>query len=657
LHVFLSQTDEGLAIFFHEHREPLHPQHTLSQNDQMYRDLLESFADDVTIVTPEGLVLDINQRPLADAHLRREVVVGKPLTDLPAWSSDPAVQEQLRAAIARASRGETVRFEARIHPRTDLDLDVSMTITSHRDASQQVEYLICAGRDITERKHAEDELRTLVDAIPHFIWIFRPDGSAEYHNQQLCDYTNVTPEQLQGSGWPQCLHPDDRRRVFDAWQTAVCTKTPYEVELRIQHGSTGDYRWFLARAMPVRDEANQIVRWFGTCTDIHDKKQAEEELRVLIDAIPQFVGMMSPDGSFDYANQRWCDYTGMTSEQTQGDGWLQASHPDDSQHILTAWRHACASGELFEIEHRFKDGQTGSYRWFLARAMPMRDDTGQIVRWFGTCTDIHDKKQAEERIKTSEQNWRVLAETVPHLVWTTRPDNRIDYVNQRYCDLTQANFEQLRDYGWRQMVHPEDLERMLAIRQHSLETGELYENEYRLRDGRAGGYRWFLVRALPVRDETGQIIKWFGTGTDIEEKKQAEQKIKESEQNLHVLAETVPQLVWTTRPDGLHEYANQRWCDYTGLTNEHMQSNRWAPLQCIHPADREGTRTLWQHALDTGAMYEHEERFRNSQTGAYRWFLARAMPVRDETGQIVKWFGTATDIDEQKRTEVALRQS
>ncbi len=143
-------------------------------------------------MTPDGLVLDINQRPLADAHLRREEVVGKPFTDLPAWSHDPAVQQQLRAAIARASRGETVRFEARIHPRTEMYLDILMTITSHRDASQQVEYLICAGRDITEHKHAEDELQVLLDAIPQLVWTRRPDGFVDYTNQRWRDYSPNT---------------------------------------------------------------------------------------------------------------------------------------------------------------------------------------------------------------------------------------------------------------------------------------------------------------------------------------------------------------------------------------------------------------------------------------------------------------------------------
>jgi PAS domain S-box-containing protein len=206
-------------------------------------------------------------------------------------------------------------------------------------------------------------------------------------------------------------------------------------------------------------------------------------------------------------------------------------------------------------------------------------------------------------------------------------------------------------------LHPEEAEGVLAFRHQTLATGEPYESECRLRNGQTGEYRWFLNRGTPVRDETGQIVKWFGTNTDIEEQKRAEQKLKESEENWHVLAETLPQLVMVARLDGRHEYANQRWCDYTGLTVEQTQSDPSAYLQFIHPDDREGTLAHQQHAQDTGAMYEHEERLRNSQTGEYRWFLTRGVPVRDETGQIIKWFGTCTDIDEQKRTEEALRQS
>ncbi|EFH80851.1 PAS domain-containing sensor histidine kinase [Ktedonobacter racemifer] len=537
LHVQLSSTVGGLLLQFHEMGAPAPRQETVPQSEHLYLNGLDGLYSGIVVLTPEGIVLGINEVPLADAQIRREEVIGQPLAQTRWWSCSPPSQEQLRAAIARASMGETVCFETVVHPREGMDRHLEVTITPHMDVEHHIEYLVLAGIDITARKRAEAEIHALIDAIPQLVWTGQPDGYRDSYNQRWRDYTGLSTEEAQGEGWVQCLHPEDRQRVLSMWQRAVQTGGVYETELRLRQGTTGAYRWFLARAMPVRDEG------------------------------------------------------------------------------------------------------------------------GQIIKWFGTSTDIEKQKRAEQQLKESEENLRVLAETVPQLVWTTRPDGRFDYCNQRYCEYTHAAFEHLQGYGWRQFMHPEDAERVVVLRQQTLQTGEPYEIEYRLRNSQTGTYRWFLARAMPVRDDTGQIIKWFGTCTDIDEQKQAEQKIKESEENWRVLAETVPQLVWTTRSDGQHEYVNQRWCDYTGVTVEHMQSDRWAPLPFIHPDDREGTRTLWQHALETGAMYEHEERLRNSQTGEYRWFLTRGAPVRDDTGQIVKWFGTVTDIDEQKRMEEALRQS
>ncbi|GHO62738.1 hypothetical protein KSC_016300 [Ktedonobacter sp. SOSP1-52] len=526
----LTPTVGGLTLQFHQMRAPAPRQGTFPQGERLCIDDLDGLHTRIGILTPEGIVLDINAVPLDDAQVPREEVIGKSLAETPWWSFAPASQERLRAAIARASRGETVRFEALVRPREGMLLSFESVITPHMDANHYVEYLVIAGIDITARKRAERDIHALIDAIPQLVWTGRPDGYVDSYNQRWRDYTGLSTEEAQGEGWMQCTHPEDRQRILQTWQRAVQTSEPYETEQRLRHGTTGEYRWFLIQATPYTDAQGTILKYVGTCTDIHDKKRAEAELRALIDAIPQFVWIMRPDGSAEYANPRWCDYTGMTSQQYQGDGWLQAIHPDDQQRVLAGWQRAVQAGRPYEAEQRLRNGTTGDYRWFLARGAPFKDAQGTILKYFGTTTDIDEQKQAEQKIKTSEENWRVLAETVP-------------------------------------------------------------------------------------------------------------------------------QMVWTTRPNGQHEYINQRWCDYMGVTVEHMQSDRWAPLSFIHPEDREGTRALWQQALDTGGMYEHEERFRNSQTGAYRWFLARAMPVRNDTGQIVKWFGTITDIDDQKRTEEALRQS
>jgi len=444
-------------------------------------------------------------------------------------------------------------------------------ITPHVNADHHIEYLVMAGIDIGARKRADGAIHALIDAIPQLVWTGQPDGYVDYTNRRWRDYTGMTTEQAQGDGWLQSIHPDDRPRIQARWQNAVQTGRPYEVEQRLRHGTTGAYRWFLVKAVPFTDAQGTILKYIGTCTDIHDKKQAEDELRVLIDAIPQFVWMIRPDGSSDYCNRRWCDYTTMTSQQSQGDGWLQAIHPDDYQHTLTVWHHACASGEPFEIEYRFKDGKTGDYRWFLGRATPVRDEAGQIVKWLGTCTDIEEEKRAEQQLKTNEENWRVLAETVPQLVWTTGPDNRLDYCNQRYCEYTHATFEQLQGYGWRQFLHPEEAEGVLAFRHQTLQTGEPYESECRLRNGQTGEYRWFLARGMPVRDETGQIVKWFGTNTDIEDQKRIEEALRQSQARINFLMNSSLIGIFVSEEDQIVE-ANETYLRMTGYTREDLRA-------------------------------------------------------------------------------------
>src|SRR5258708_1594238 len=282
-----------------------------------------------------------------------------------------------------------------------------MTITAHRDASQQVEYLICASRDVSECKQAEDELRHLVDAIPHFVWIAGPDGYVTYHNQRLIGYLAMTLEQVEGDRWMASVHPDDQQRVWEVWQTSIQTGVPYEVEHRLQDGTSGAYRWFLVRGVPQRNAQGEILHWVGTCTDIEDQKQAEQKLkaseqnwRVLAETVPQLVWTKRPDDLHEYVNQRWCDYLGFTLEQLQSDRWayLQFVHPDDREGIRALSQHAQDTGAMYESEERLRNSQTGEYRWFLTRAMPVRDDTGQITKWFGTCTDTDEQKRTEQAL-------------------------------------------------------------------------------------------------------------------------------------------------------------------------------------------------------------------------------------------------------------------
>ena len=251
----------------------------------------------------------------------------------------------------------------------------------------------------------DDMFREFADALPQIVWMADPSGKVEFFNQHWYDYTGLDVAQSLGAkGWDEVFHPDDTVVLWQRWPQAVETGELYEIEYRIR-GRNGEYRWFLGRGLPVHDAEGNITKWFGTCTDIHDKKmlesqlrQQEAELRLLADALPQMVWMATPDGHHDYYNRRWYEYTGFGAGESIGQRWGVVVHPADEVRCWERWQHALKSGEPYEIEYRLRR-QDGEYRWFLGRGVPMCDTNGQIHKWFGTCTDIHDKILAEHQLK------------------------------------------------------------------------------------------------------------------------------------------------------------------------------------------------------------------------------------------------------------------
>jgi PAS domain S-box-containing protein len=322
LHVQLAPIVGRLTLQFHEMSETARRQEMFPQSECLSLDDLDGLHTRIGILTPEGIVLEVNEVPLDDAHIQREEVIGKPLAKTPWWSFAPASQEQLRAAIARANMGETVRFEALLRPREEMVLSFESAITSHMDADHHIEYLVIAGIDITVRKRAEADIHALIDAIPQLVWTGRPDGYIDYYNQRWRDYTGLTTELAQGNGWMQCTHPDDRQRVLAVWQRAVQTGRLYETEQRLRQSTTGAYRWFLMQAVPFKDSQGTILKYVGTCTDIDEQKRAEEALRqsqerirALIDS--NMIGIVSVEGEEEVlveANEAFLHLTGYTQE-------------------------------------------------------------------------------------------------------------------------------------------------------------------------------------------------------------------------------------------------------------------------------------------------------------------------------------------------------
>jgi PAS domain S-box-containing protein len=263
-------------------------------------------------------------------------------------------------------------------------------------------------KEIAERERAEealrrseDRLRLVIDTIPQQIWSGPPDGSLDFCNAQWRSYMGFTQEELQGEGWQRMLHPDDRERVLTAWRKSVARGTPYEQEER-HRGADGEYRCFLARGVPLRDSGGRIVRWYGTNTDIEDRKEAEDRLRLVVDTTPAMLHSGRPDGYLDFFNKRWLEYVGLSLDNMCGWRWTRVIHPDDVEEVVGKWRSSLATGEPFEEEVRVRRAD-GEYRWMLHRKVPARDEQGKIIRWYGSSVDIEERKRAVEALQEAQE--------------------------------------------------------------------------------------------------------------------------------------------------------------------------------------------------------------------------------------------------------------
>jgi PAS domain S-box-containing protein len=383
-----------------------------------------------------------------------------------------------------------------------------------------------------------------------------------------------------------------------------------------------------------------------------------DQLRLVIDTIPTLVWSCRSDGAFDYVSRRWSEYTGISAQDALGSGWMAAYHPDDIAKHQKKRVASLVSGEALinEVRLRRADGQ---YRWHLIHGLPLRDASGNIVKWYGAAADIEDRKRIEQALRRSERELRDLIETMPAMAVAALADGSPTFVNRRWTEYTGLSAEDTEGSGWKTAIHPEDFERWLNLWRSCLAKGHPFEDEARFRRASDGEYRWFWTRGVPLRDEQGNIAGWYGLGMDIQDRKTAEQERerlrqleKQAERELQVTIDTIPAIVGRYRRDGSPEFLNQTWRTYTGLSQDSFHGQRWAVA--IHPDDRSKVEAAWRAHLPTGQPFEMEQRVRRAD-GEYRWFFIRRVPLRDENGEVIRWYAAAHDIEHQKRAEHALQ--
>ncbi len=453
------------------------------------------------------------------------------------------------------------------------------------------------------------------------------------------------------------VHPEDRNLVLELVERASTSGGAIDCEYRLLFPDDRvKYVRVLARPFGA---ASDDLEFAGAVIDITEAKRAEEtlrksetELRTLIDVMPAFVWTASPDGLCDFLSESWLDYLGFTREQGLGWGWASTIHPEDVDRVVTNWRAGLAAAEPVEQELRCRRAD-GTYLWFLNRDFPLRDDEGNIIKWYGVLTNIDALKKTETALQMRERELLGIIETIPSMLWSASPTGETTHLSQRCVEYCGVSLGELVNRGWESFIHPDDLAETLKVFARAINSGESYRAIHRLRCA-DGEYRWHHAMGEPLRDPQGTIIQWYGLTIDIDALKKTEAALQIREHELLGIIETIPSMLWSTWPSGEPNHLSQRMLDFFGASFEELVNRGW--LSFIHPDDREDTAKAFFRAMETGESYNVINRLRRKDE-EYRWHQTMGEPLRDAAGKIIQWYGLSIDIDERKRTEDHLRDT
>ncbi|MEO8068304.1 MAG: PAS domain S-box protein [Flavobacteriales bacterium] len=418
-------------------------------------------------------------------------------------------------------------------------------------------------------------------------------------------------------------------------------------------------RWFDIYVYPMKHAPGRVGILFS---NVSERKRAERELatseerfRLLSDNIAQLAWIAEPDGAIHWYNKRWFEFTGTTLEDMRGWGWQKIHHPEHVDHVAAKFKHHIENGidwqDTFPIL-----GADGKYHWFLSRAFPVRDEKGTILRWFGTNTDVTELREAEERLRESEVNFRMLADNMDQLAMITDADGKAEWFNKRWQTALGVDFASLSREERLSWMHPDDVERMWNAFRNGLASGKPWDATFRMRVS-SGEYRWFLTRSVPVAGHEGEVLRWFTTNTDITEAKQAAQVVQDRQDRLMSAAEAAELgvFMWHIHKDE-PSWENDRMFAIFGRTREEGPLTSAAfEREAVHPEDLPGLREKVAGAVAEVGAFDHVFRIHRPGEKQPRVLQVTAQ-VQQTSGTPDRIVGVMADITDRETDAEAARR-
>lgn len=602
-------------------------------------------------------------------------------------------------------------------------------------------FVIASVIDITERKRAEHELRASEELARSIL------NAITAHVAVLDDKGNIVAV---NSAWERFAFANDSaglsRSGVGTNYLEVCRQAVQEGDKqaakvvdgleRILKGLLQDFsieypchspteeRWFILHAKPLSTRLGGAVVSHTSITESKRTeaalRESEARFRQLADSIPQLVWMAHADGYIYWYNKQWYEYTGTTPEQMEGWGWQSVHDPAVLPKVLERWRASITTGEPFDMVFplRRADGQFGS---FLTRVMPVRNPEGRILQWFGTNTDItervqmeaslrrsqeelegqvKERMQAEEALRASERTYRAIGESIDYGVWVCDSDGKNIYASPSFLRLVGLTQEQCAEFGWANVLHPDDAERTIAAWRECVQVRGKWDFEHRFR-GVDGQWHPVLARGVPVEDDQGNIVLWAGINLDIsrlkeaeaalrqahdrleqrvqertvqltemneslrreiEERRATEARLRDHTEEIETLMDVLPVPVWITHdPECRQMTGNRATYELTRLpkgtnVSKSAPQDERPNFRVYHDGKEVAPEDLPMHrATATGMEVRNAELDLLFEDGSIRSIFGFAAPLFDTQRRVRGCIGVFIDITERKQAEKAIR--
>lgn len=696
------------AGFLRDVTERKKAEEALQISEARFRNIIEQSPLSVQILSPDGRTLRVNRA--------WEELWGVTLEDIAGYNlleDQQLVDIGIMPYIQRGFAGEPTLIPPSMYDPDETIADLSSHeepkrwvrafIYPVKDEAGNVREVTLMHEDITERKQAEEALkeseewfRTLADNISQLAWMADERGWIFWYNKRWFDYTGTTLEEMQGWGWGKVHHPEHVDRVVERVQRSWDTGEPWEDTFPLR-GKDGTYRWFLSRAMPIRDEARQIVRWFGTNTDITERKRAEEALReahvqlrtaLAAGSIHSWVWNI-PDDCI-VVNETLARLFAVDPEKAATEGlpieaFVGAIHEEDRPRVMEAVDRAVETGEEYAADYRVRTAD-GGIRWVAVRGHAEYDSEGRPGKFPGVLIDITGRKKAEEQARFLADLNRALQPLAdPDEVTATAVRLLGEHLGADRCayaevEADEDHFRIAGDYtrGAPSIVGRFAMSQFGSEALRLMRANEPYvvtdsEADERVAAADLATYQQTRIRAVvcvPLhkagrfvagmavhqktprrwsRDDVELVTTVTNRCWESMERARAVRNLRQSEERYRSLVAASTSIVWTMDPRGRFVEPQPSWEAYTGQPWEEHQGFGW--VEELHPDDRERVRGIWEQARDRGSLYASDGRLWHAPSETYRYFITRATPLFDADGSVREWVGMITDVDDRKRAE------